>query len=69
MIVACQMTVILLLFWAIGVIEGPHESKMKIGHVVVMNLLEIKKSVFACLLREEGCDSFPKHLNLALTPI
>jgi len=28
--------------------------------------LEIKVTVFTCLLSSEGCDSFPKHLDLAL---
>ena len=41
---------------------------MKIGRVLVMIFLEIKITVFICLIREEGCDSFPKHLNLALAP-
>ena len=33
-----------------------------------MVILEIKITVFACLLSSEGCDSFPKHLDLALVP-
>ena len=33
---------------------------------VVMVLLEIKIAVFTCLLSSEGCDSFSKHLDLAL---
>ena len=35
---------------------------------VVMAILEIKITVCACLLSSEGCDSFPKHLDLALAP-
>ena len=30
--------------------------------------MEIKITVFTCLLSSEGCDSFPKHLGLALAP-
>ena len=33
-----------------------------------MVILEIKINVFAFLLSSEGCDSFPKHLDLALAP-
>ena len=33
-----------------------------------MVILEIKITVFTCLLSSEGCDSFPKHLDLALAP-
>ena len=33
-----------------------------------MVILEIKFTVFSCLLSNEGCDRFPKHLDLALTP-
>ena len=33
-----------------------------------MVILEIKITVFACLLSHEGCDSFLKHLDLALAP-
>ena len=33
-----------------------------------MVILEIKIAVFTCLLSDEGCDSFLKHLNLALAP-
>ena len=31
-----------------------------------MVTLEIKITVFTCMLSSEGCDSFPKHLDLAL---
>ena len=33
-----------------------------------MVILEIKITVFTCLLGSEGCDSFPEHLDLALAP-
>ena len=33
-----------------------------------MAILEIKITVCACLLSSEGCDSFPKHLDLTLAP-
>ena len=33
-----------------------------------MAMLEKKITVCACLLSSEGCDSFPKHLDLALAP-
>ena len=33
-----------------------------------MVILEINITVFACVLSIEGCDSFPKHLDLALAP-
>ena len=33
-----------------------------------MAMLEIKITAFACLLSNEGCDSFVKHLNLELAP-
>ena len=33
-----------------------------------MVILEIKITVFTCLLGDEGCDSFLKHLDLALSP-
>ena len=35
---------------------------------VVVVILEIKITGCACLLSSEGCDSFPKHLDLALAP-
>ena len=31
-------------------------------------LLEIKSTVFTCLLSNGGCDSFHKHLDLAMAP-
>ena len=43
-------------------------EKWRIGDVLVIVILETKIPVFACLLSDEGCDSFPKHLDLTLTP-
>ena len=54
------------LFWAIGDVVGPHGGKMKNRDFVVMDILEIKTIVFICLPVTEGCDSFPKRLDLAL---
>ena len=31
-------------------------------------ILEINITIFTCLLSSDGCDSFPKHLDLALAP-
>ena len=44
------------------------EEKSRIGDFVVVVILEIKTTVFTCLLSSEGCHSFPKHLDLALAP-
>ena len=33
-----------------------------------MVILEIKITVFTCLLSSAGCDYFPKHIDLALAP-
>ena len=41
-------------------------AKSRIGGFIVMVILEIKTTVFTCMLSSEGCDNFPKHLNLAL---
>ena len=38
------------------------------GDVVIMAILEIKTTIFTCLLSDGGCDSFSKHLDLALAP-
>ena len=40
-------------------------AKWRIWDVVVIVILEIKTTVFTRLLNSEGCNSFPKHLNLA----
>ena len=68
MVVTCQMTVILLFFWAVGDVICPHGGKMKKLRCCNYGILEIKITVVACLLSNEGCDSFPKHLDLALAP-
>ena len=63
------MTVIMHFFWTVGGVVGPHGGKMKNWDFVVMDILEIKIIIFICLLvTEGGCDSFPKHLDLALAP-
>ena len=38
------------------------------NHFKKEHFLEIKITVFTCLLRDEGCNSFSKHLDLALAP-
>ena len=43
-------------------------AKRRIGDFVVTVILEQKNAVFTYLLSIEGCDSFPKHLDLALAP-
>ena len=35
-------------------------------YVVKYGIFGIKNIVFTCLLSNEGCDSFSKHLDLAL---
>ena len=57
-----------LFFGAIEAVVGPHGGNMKNRRCFSYRVLEIKITVFACLLSDEGCDSFPKHLDLALTP-
>ena len=42
------------------------QNHLKIGHNY--GNFGDKITVFACLLSSEGCDSFPKHLDLALAP-
>ena len=41
-------------------------AKSRIGGFIVMVILEIKTTVFTCMLSSEGCGGFPKHLDLAL---
>ena len=48
--------------------RGRMGTKRRLGDFVGMVILEIKITVFTCLLSSEGCDSFPKHLDLALAP-
>ena len=59
MVVTCQMTVILLFFGQWGVLWIRIGAKGRIGDVVTIVILEIKITVFACLLRDKGCDAFP----------
>ena len=41
---------------------------MKNWDFVIKVILEIKITGFTYLLSDEGCNSFPKHLDLALAP-
>ena len=41
-------------------------AKRRIGDFVIKVILEIKITVVTYLLSDEGFNSFPKHLNLAL---
>ena len=68
MVVTCQMTVISLFFWAIEDVVGPHGDKMKNWRCFSYGNFGDKNHRFACLLSDEGCDSFPRHLDLALAP-
>ena len=63
---ACKMTLILLFFEQRGVLWVRMGAKSRIGGFIVMVILEIKTTIFTCMLSSEGCDSFPKHLDLAL---
>ena len=54
------------LFWPTRGIVGPQGGKSRVGGFVVMVILEIKTTVFTCVLSSEGSDSFPRHLDLAL---
>ena len=56
------------LFWTTGGVVGPRGSNMKNWKFCVVVIFEIKISVFACLLSSEKCDSFLKHVDLALAP-
>ena len=58
------------LFWAIAdVVWRSAWGQNKEFEMFSMAILEIKITVFTCLLSKEGCDSFPKHLDLELAPI
>ena len=56
------------LFRTVGGTVGPHGGRLKNWDFVVMDILEIKIIIFICLPVTEGCDSFPKHLDLTLSP-
>ena len=68
MVVICQMTVILLFFWAVGDVVGPHGGNMKNWRFCNYCNFGDKNQRSTCLPGIEECDSFPKHLNLALSP-
>ena len=58
------------LFWTNGGVVGPREGKLKNWRFCSYgNFGDILITVFICLLLStEECDSFPKHLDLTLTP-
>ena len=61
--------IILLFFGQTGVFVGPRWGQNEeLEFFVVTAILEIKNTVLTCLLSNEGCDSFPKRLDLALAP-
>ena len=68
MVVTCQMAVTCFFLDNRGCCGSAWRKKSRIGDFVVMVILKIKITVFTCLLSSEGCDSFPKHLDLALAP-
>ena len=51
-----------------GGVVGPHWGKMTNWIFGSYGNFGDKITVFTCLLSSEGCDSFLKHLNLALAP-
>ena len=67
MVATCLMTVILF-FLDNGGFVGQHEGKMKNWRFYSHGNFEDKNHRFTCLLRSERCNSFPKHLDLAMTP-
>ena len=52
-------------WWPFGLLA---ESELFMEPLYVTVILEIKITVYICLLNSEGPDSFPKHLDLALAP-
>ena len=56
------------LFGQWGVLWVHMGAKWRIGDFVIMVILEIKTTIFTCLPGTEGCDSFPKRLDLVLAP-
>ena len=49
----------------------PTQNRLQIAvsdELKLVAILEKKITVCACLLSSKGCDSFPEHLDLALTP-
>ena len=68
MVVTCQMTIILPFFGGIAGVVCPHGGKMKNLRCCSYGNFGDKIIVFTCLPSSEGCDSFLKHLDLALAP-
>ena len=68
MVVSCQMTVIELLFWTVGDVVGPHGNKKKNWRFCNYGNFGDKIAVLTCLPGTEGCNGFPKCLDLALAP-
>ena len=66
-VVTCQMTVISLFFGTIGDVVGPRGGKMKNRKCFSYGNFG-DKNHRTCLLSDEGHNSFPKHLDLALAP-
>ena len=56
------------LFGAVGGVVGPPGGNTKNWRFCNYGIMEIKINDFTCLPGTEECDSFPKHLNLALSP-
>ena len=67
MVVTCQIAVILIFFWAIGGVEGPHGGNMKNWRCCNYGNFG-DNTVFTCLPGTEECDSFPERLDLSLAP-
>ena len=64
----CQMAVILLSFWTVGGVVGPHGSKMKNWRFCSYGNFGDKIILFVCLPGTQGRDSFLRHLDLSLAP-
>ena len=56
------------LFWTIEGIVSPRGGKIKNWRFGSYGHFGDKNAVFTCLLSNEGCDIFPKHLDSALAP-
>ena len=54
------------LFWTVEGAVGPHGSDIKNWRFCSYGNFEDKNHRFTCLLGTQGCDSFPKHIDLTL---